>query len=214
METAAGALSSPTGPPLVIGVSLTLYAGWLAPRLADFAAAHPEVSLKIHSLIGRETPPRDAALWISFGQPPPATNSIPLFGERLVPVAHPDIAASITSRDEMLQHQLIEVSDHRKNWAQVLDVDMLASHAKVTHVDTTFAALSLARSGFGLALARPPASDGLVETLGLVPCILELEIPGVEQYHLLNSANAHLNDDAVAFKSWIIDQAGRAVRKT
>ena len=149
MEAAADALSAPSGPPLVIGISQTLYAGWLAPRLPRFVAAHPDLTLEFRSLLGSETPPRDAALWIAFGQPPPGTESATLFGETLLPVAHPDLAASIRSVGDMLHHPLIEVTDHRKNWAQVLALDVLPSTARVIHVDTTLAALSLSLRGRG-----------------------------------------------------------------
>lgn len=209
MEEAADALAQPASPPLTIGVSLTLLAGWLAPRLPDFEAAHPEVSLRIHSMIGNpETPRRDAALWIAFGQPPPGTNSDPLFGESLVPVAHPALAKAIRAPEDMLHQTLIEVADHRKNWAQVFGVDVLPRDASVTFVDTTLSALSLAASGSGLALARPPASDELVKRFGLIDCCPGNHVPGVEYYHILSNAGARLGPGARAFRDWILKRAG------
>lgn len=212
METAAAAIASPDGPPLVIGVSLALSVGWLAPRLPAFLDAHPDIRLEWHSMVGRpETPPRSAALWIAFGQPPPGTEAELLFGETLVPVAHPEVAASITRSEDLLQHRLIEVADHRKTWAQVLGLDVVPEHAQITHVDTTLTALSLASANGGIALARPPATDAVVRSLGLIPCRAEAATPGVEAYHLLRPAGARLDRSAQAFRAWVLREARHAV---
>lgn len=207
IEGAAEALSAPGGPPVVIGVSQTLYTGWLAPRVHGFLEANPEVALQFRSLIGREIPPRDAILWIAFGQPPPGTDSIPLFGEILVPVALPHIAETIHSSTDVLQQPLIMVSEHRKNWPQVLGMDVLPRGTRTIQVDTSLAALSLAGAGCGLALARPPASDDLVERYGLVPCAASLSIPGVESYFLVSNAGSQLSRGALAFKEWVLQEA-------
>lgn len=208
MEAAAAVLSSPRAKPLVIGVSLLLSVGWLASRLPQFLEAHPGISLEVYSLSGRpETPPRMVEVWIAFGQPPPGTQATRLFGETLIPVAHPSVAESIQSVDDMLNHMLIEVSDHRKNWVQVLGADILPERARVSYVDTTLTALALAGAGGGVALARPPASDGLVEKFGLVRCLPDLEVAGVEDYHILSNTGARLSPDAQAFRDWVAGEA-------
>ncbi len=208
MEAAAAVLSSPRSKPLVVGVSLLLSAGWLAPRLPGFLEAHPGVSLELYSLSGRpETPPRTAEVWIAFGQPPPGTEAQRLFGETLIPVAHPDLAARIHNVDDILDHMLIEVADHRKNWVQVLGADVLPERARVNYVDTTLNALALAGAGCGIALARPPASDDLIGKFGLKRCLPGHEVAGVEEYHVLTNAGAQLSPDAEAFRNWVVNEA-------
>lgn len=207
IEAAAEALANPGDPPVVIAVSQTFYTGWLAPRLSRFCAGNPNVYFEFRSLIGQETPPRDAALWIAFGQPPPGTDSVPLFSEELVPVAHPSRAAKIRSINDLLHHPLIEVADHRKNWAQLLGLDMLPRDARAIRVDTTLAALSLAASGCGLALARPPASEDLVSRFGLVPCLDGLRVPGVESYYVVWNSGAPMDQNTRTFKEWVLAEA-------
>ncbi|MEL7379955.1 MAG: LysR family transcriptional regulator [Pseudomonadota bacterium] len=206
MEQAAEVLGTAGSPPLVIGVSQTLYVGWLAPRLSRFFDTNPDVSLDFRSLLGAEIPPRDAVFSISFGQPPPGTESIALFGERLVPVALPHIASEIRTPEDLSEHILIEVADHRKNWTQLLDVDFLPSDIRKIQVDTTLAALCLAKAVSGVALARPPASDDLVKTLGLVPCAEINPVRGVESYHLISYYGLVLSRDALRFRNWIVKQ--------
>ena len=211
MEDAASELSRSTRQKLVVGASLTLSAGWLLPRLPAFLAAHPRLSVEVHSLTGRpETPPLQAEMWIAFGQPPPGTTARMLFGERLVPVAHPDLVRAIGSRDDLDHHPIIEVLDHRRNWLQVLDRDHFPDRADIIHVDTTMAALTLAAAKGGIALARAPASDDLVARLGLVPCLPDIDLGGVEAYYLLHVSTAKLSPGAVAFKDWLVAQASDA----
>lgn len=208
MEAAAAVLASPRPKPLVVGVSLLLSVGWLAPRLPRFLEARPGVSLELYSLSGRpEMPPRAVDLWIAFGQPPPGTEAHRLFGEMLLPVAHPDLAARIRSVDDIYDHMLIEVADHRKNWVHVLGADVLPEQVRVTHVDTTLTALALAGAGGGVALARPPANDDLIRKFGLKRCLPDCEVSGVEDYHLLSNAGVQLSPDAEAFRDWVIREA-------
>lgn len=213
MEMAAASLAAPGGPPLVVGVSMAFSVGWLIPRLPGFTSAHPNVTLELHSLLGRpETPPRTATLWIAFGPPPPGTEGEALFGERLEPVAHPEIAAQVRTLDDALAHPLIEVADHRRNWVQIFGGEVLPGGARVTYVDTTLSALSLAGAHGGIALARPPASDDLVARYGLVPCLPGFGMRGVEEYHVLHAAGALLDPHAKAFLSWICSEAEKTRR--
>lgn len=211
MEAAVEALSAPGGPPLVVAVSQTFYTGWLASRLPRFLEANPDITLEFRSMVGPEVPPRDAALWIAFGQPPPGTESVPLFGETLVPVALPRLAAGIRSSDDLLDHVLIEVADHRRNWAHALGLEILPQLVRRLQVDTTLAALSLAAEGCGIALARPPASDGLVQRFGLVPCPAIDAVVGVETYLLVSNAGMTLTRQARCFSDWIVSEASSAL---
>lgn len=207
MEQAAEVLGTTGAPPLVVGISQTLYVGWLAPRLPRFLDANPDISLDFRSLLGAETPPRDAVFSISFGQPPPGTESTALFGESLIPVASPKIAGEIRTPEDVAKHVLIEVADHRKNWTQVLDADLPPSLITKLHVDTTLAALSLAGAGCGLALARPPASNDLIRAFRLVPCGEFKPVDGVERYHLVSYSGQVLSPDALKFKDWVTQEA-------
>ena len=208
MEAAASALSAPSRSVLVVGVSLAFSIGWLSPRLPHFLQEHPEIRLELHSLIGRsEAPPRHATLWVSFGPPPPGTDATVLFGERLIPVAHPQLASRIRNLDDLRGVTIIEVADHRQNWAQILGSDVVPSSMNILYVDTTLAALSLAASGAGVALARPPATGDLPSRFGLQPCLDDCELPGIEFYHVLHAKDASLSVAARAFKSWLCDEA-------
>ncbi len=208
MEMAAEAISTPERPPVVIGVSLMFSIGWLAPRLPEFLTRHPDINVRMHSMVGRpEMPPREAAQWIAFGPSLPGTDAIPLFGERLVPMAHPELSEKIGTLDDLLHHTLIEVADHRRNWAQVLGEEFLPAGTRLTYVDTTLSAIAIASARGGIALARPPATDQLVEKYGLVPCLPGFELRGVEEYHLTCASGGRLDQGNMAFREWLLEQA-------
>jgi DNA-binding transcriptional LysR family regulator len=208
MESAAAAISSPQRSPLSVAVSKTLSIGWLAPRLPAFFDRHPQIKLELSSMVGRpETPPRTATLWIAFGAPPPGAQATPLFGEQLIPVAHPNIAEQIQDLTDILKFPLLEVSDHRKNWVQIFGGDVLPQNTRVTYVDTTLSALAIAAAQGGVALARPPASDHLQEVYGLMPCLPDFSLRGIEEYHLVHDAGIQLSPHAAAFADWLIHEA-------
>ncbi len=208
MEMAAEAISGPARPTVVIGASLMFSIGWLAPRLSKFLDANPEINIQMNTMVGRpELPPREALQWIAFGPSLPGTDAISLFGERLSPVAHPDLSNRIETVDDLLGHTLIEVADHRRNWAQVLSVDFLPTDCRVVYVDTTLSAFAIASTRGGIALARPPATDMLIGKYGLVPCLPGFELRGVEEYHLTCTSGARLDPANQAFRDWMLAEA-------
>ena len=154
-------------------------------------------------------PPRHAEIWIAFGQQPPGTTAHRLFGERLVPVARRELAQTIDTVDNMLEGTIISVRGHQRNWAQIFGRDYLPPYTRVIEVDTTLAALTLASAGSGFALARSPASDDLVRRLELVPCVPGLSLGGVEDYLLLHPASTPLRREALAFRDWVLAEAGK-----
>lgn len=192
VETTAAALfGRPSNEGLTVQASLILACSWLSSRLAKFRDSHPEVQLQLMTGNDIEEFRRsDADLRIVFGSGPEfGEEGDRLFGEWLYPVATPEIAAGIQSVQDLLQHRLIEIATHRTGWFQVLQaisppdgaageavvgirgerVDMAA--ADICFADTTQLSLALAAEGYGIALARAPATDRLVHLYGLAPCV-------------------------------------------
>jgi LysR family glycine cleavage system transcriptional activator len=197
---------------LVIGASLMLSVAWLAPRLPKFLSDNETVQIDMRALTGRpEKPDPDVAIWIAFGPYPAGVVATHLFGERLIPVAKPETAVSISKPEDMLDHILIEPSAHETTWAHVFGLPVLPSSTRVSMVDNTLAALELAAFNGGIALARAPATDILVERLGLTPCLADFSVIGSEAYHILHYENVSLTKEAKAFYDWITMQKTKAV---
>lgn len=216
VEVAATSLfGTPGVAPVVLRCSAMLAVSWLAPRLPAFEAAHPEVRLVLGTAVNDEDfARRGPDLQITFGMPPgPGEEADVLFGERLYPVARPEVAAAIRQPADLLAHRLIDVMTHRANWPMVLAETGLAGTGAAdrapdtVYTDTTLVAFAMAAAGGEIALARAPASDGIEQLNGLVPCLPGFSTPGLQHYALVRPARARLTRPASAFRDWLLAEA-------
>ncbi|MCE8522505.1 LysR family transcriptional regulator [Ruegeria pomeroyi] len=212
LETTTAGLFGGGGEQIVYVRSILLFAqGVLAPALGGFMAAYPGVDLRLST--GNDVADFQgsvADMQIVFGNPALfGGQADDLMGERLYPVAHPDLAAGITRPEDLLRHRLIDVSAHRAGWLRLFEALRLSPAAgQFLFVDNTVMAAALAAEGVGLALARAPASDTLMARHGLVRCLPGIETPGLERYHLVCEDRARLRRPARQFRSWLLDHLG------
>ena len=195
---------------LVLQVVQLFATSWLAPRLADFTRQHPRMQLHLNVAYRDQDYQRPGAeLKVLFG---PVHRSWAqcdrLFDETIYPVAIPKHARSINRVDDLLQHRLIQISYHHINWNQILHsagIDTIPTRQYCFTEDTT-TALTLAASGYGVALARAPTSDDLVDKLGLEPCLIEPGLESNEAYYLVYQNIESLSPAATQFRNWILRQ--------
>ena len=195
---------------LVLQVVQLFSTSWLAPRLADFTRRHPRMQLHLHVAYRDQDYQRPGAeLKILFG---PVHRSWAqcdrLFDETIYPVASPELARSIRSVEDLLQYRLIQISYHHINWNQILHsagVDSIPTRQYCFTEDTT-TALTLAASGYGIALARAPTSDDLVDKLGLERCLIEPGLGSNEAYYLVYQNIESRSPAATQFRDWILRQ--------
>jgi len=208
IEAVTDEFAQPRQKTLVIGASLMFSIGWLAPRLPAFQKEYQNIKIDLRALTGRpERPDPDVEIWIAFGPYAAGLKAQRLFGEELTPVATPALAAKINTPDDFLDHILIEPAAHETTWANVLGLPVLPASTRVTKVDNSIAALTLAASNGGIALARAPATDNLIAQLGLVPCLDAFSVIGAEAYHILEYEQASPAKEKVDFTKWLLKQA-------
>jgi DNA-binding transcriptional LysR family regulator len=70
----------------------------------------------------------------------------------------------------------------------------------------------MAASGYGIALARSPTTDSLVEQLGLVPCKLSEGLASSEAYYLIYRNTESLSRAAGVFRDWLLAETKNASR--
>lgn len=199
---------------LMLLSDLILTSAWLTPRLPDFAARHPEVQLHVSGAYHDLDYQRSGfELRILFG---PVHRSWAqcdrLFDETIYAVARADIADSIESAGDFLKHRLIQISSHQVNWNQVLQAQGIETipNRQFCFTDTTQIALAMAASGYGIALARAPTTDTLVERLGLKPCAISPGIDSSEAYYLIYQNTESLSAAARKFRDWLLRQTAKA----
>ena len=206
--TAVALFGNPQQQTLSIECSLMFNCSWLAARLVDFQRLHPEVHLQLATsddVPGYSSGGKD--LQITFGLGPSyGQEGDRLYGERLYPVARADIAARIGSLADLLEYPLIEINTHRTSWFQLLAQDdpALIERARFCFADNTVIAVNLAAAGFGIALARAPASDELCRMAGVAPCLEEFAIKSPQEYYLIYPSLAGLSGAARAFRDWLL----------
>lgn len=209
-ETEASLFGEEKENTLVLQAVQLFATGWLAPRLSDFERRHPRMQLHLTVAYRDQDYQRAGAeLKILFG---PVHRSWAqcdrLFDESIYPVASRELAQSIRSVDDLLQQRLIQISTHRINWNQILQragIDSIPTRQFCFTEDTT-TALTLAASGYGIALARAPTTDDLLHRLGLERCAVAPALDSSEAYYLVYQNVESLSAPATQFREWLLAQ--------
>lgn len=182
--------------------------GILAPAYQAFTEAHPKITLFLSSsLHASDMRQGFFDMRIVFGSPLlHEAESDFLLAERLYPVARAEIAESIKTPKDLLEHRLIEVTTHRAGWAHVFEqMGEAPVAARFAYADSTLVAMSMASAGAGVALARAPVSVKAVMDAGLRPCLLGFETSGREGYHLIYPERDALRRPARMFRAWLLE---------
>ena len=210
-ETAASLFGQNREYTLTLQADLIFTTMWLSPRLPEFTRQFPEVQLHLNgSYYDLDYQRAGAELKIIFG---PVHRSWAqcdrLYDELIYPVAIPVIAEAIEKPEDFLQHKLIQISTHQINWNQILQsvgIDTVPTK-QLCFTDSTQIALALAESGYGIALARSPTSNRLVEKLGLKPCAISVSLNSTEAYYLVYQNQESLSPAAGIFRQWLLETA-------
>jgi LysR family glycine cleavage system transcriptional activator len=156
---------------LTVSVAPAFAAKWVAPRLADFAAKHPDLDVRIDAAMGLVDFGADGVdLAIRYGAGQwPGLESRLLMAESVTPVCAPGLAAQIAAPADLAQHALIHDESSRSD-ESCPDWPMWLRAAGVAGVDAirgprfnqSNLAIEAAISGRGVALAkRALAQDDL-----------------------------------------------------
>lgn len=110
--------------PVTITASIGVTALWLLPRLGEFQQRYPNIDIRLaanNKLLDLETEGADLAIRYCAGKNAPH-GSVRLFGEAVVPVAHPSLAVRQLSSPGVIEDQvLLEFDDPRRPWLQWAD---------------------------------------------------------------------------------------------
>lgn len=182
--------------------------GLLAPKLAEFEALHPEI--KLHVTTGNAATDFKQGfsdLMVIFGAPSSyGAESDKLMGEKLYPMARPDVAEQIKTPQDMLKFPLIEVATHRAGWMQLFEAyNIRPTGARFIYTDNSIMAIVQAQHSAKIVLARAPATDLAVNAAGLVPCLPDFTLEGIQSYHIVYQDRANLRPAAQKFRRWLMD---------
>lgn len=194
---------------LAVSAPPTFAVRWLLPRLARFAARHPDVAVTIDTTHRQVEFPLDGVdLAIRMGRGVwPGIDAVALIQEELVPVCAPSFRAEHGVRADLRTVPLIHVTSVTEDWAAWFEG---AGHQPARldgglRVDTIQMAFDAAYQGLGVAIGRRPLVDDdlragkLVEFCGpLVKC--------KTGYWLVASPEFLRGYEATMFRAWITEE--------
>lgn len=194
---------------LVIRAPASFATFWLAPRLPSFQKAHPDIALRISSIVWpRSAIEEGTDIEIRFGDGKwPDTWSERIAHCGAVVVCHP---GSVPQGSELQRAMtlsrapLIHISGYEDFWQRIF-----APHKIMTppyhglNVDTSMAALELAASGYGPTIALEHFARPYLAT-GRLALALETRLP-IEQSHyvLLVEGARRQRPETILFRDWL-----------
>ncbi|SEW39803.1 transcriptional regulator, LysR family [Cognatiyoonia koreensis] len=200
-------------------------AKWLAPRMYDFAQAHPEIELRFVAGLRLADFDRDEVdVAIRFGlEADDSLHAEPLIEEWVTPMMTPQMAEHIKEpadlKDAILVHDesMSSVSDEGSwaNWTKVQGIDIDTSHGpRFSQADH---ALDAAMSGAGVVLGRVSLAARAMEA-GRLVAPFELGIIVSPKFRFVCPKGNETLPKIAAFHDWVlqeISQSGkfRAERK-
>ena len=218
-QAVAKILREQTAQPLTIATNQPFASIWLIPRLARFRARYPAMDVFISAdnrIVDLDRERIDLAVrYCTEAMVPPG--SVRLFGERLVPVCSPALAADperpLKHPADLVRHVLLHIDDERGrypwlNWSVWLaanGVDGIASAGtlRFNHFDQVVQA---ALDGQGVALGRVPLIDRLLAQ-GKLVAPFRNRYATTRAYFIVRGAASALRPEAQAFIDWLIEEA-------
>ncbi len=190
---------------------------WLIPRLPDFAAKHPDITVHIETrtrpFLFNDTA-FDAAIYAGTAAQTAnwaGTQSTVLLNEDVVPVCSPALLAGRKplSPAAIARMPLLQQSTRPDGWRQWFDaqhVDAPRAHSGPRYELFTMIE-SAAAHGLGVALMPTLAiQDALARGELVVAC--ERPLRGERSYYLVTPATQDERPAVALFRAWLLEQAG------
>ncbi|MFG5381623.1 transcriptional regulator GcvA [Yoonia sp. R2-816] len=192
---------------------------WLAPRLYDFAQAHPEIELRFHASLRIANFDRDEVdVAIRFGLG--TTGDVfaePLIQEWMTPMMSPELARDITTPADLAGATLIhddsiaflEPPCDWAAWCKAAEINIDTDHGpRFSQADH---ALDVAMTGAGVVLARVSLATRALET-GRLVAPFDLGIVADAQFRFVCPKGNETRPHIKAFHDWMMDEI-KASRK-
>lgn len=199
------------GPQLVRVHSAPSFAAqWLAPRLAQFLAAHPKIEVRLAASTDyARFSNDDFDIDIVYGQPhAEGVEIIPLKEETVTPLCSPALAASIRNPVDLLDQTLIRSDVKQVQWHQWFAANGLQAPAlHGMRFDRSFLAIATAAEGLGVALESTLLAERELATGRLIAPLAGRSIDIRYVGHRLVYPRASRQRSAVrAFAEWITSE--------
>jgi DNA-binding transcriptional LysR family regulator len=220
LETLASASltlrANPTGGSLNLAILPAFGMHWLAPRLASFARAHPEVTVNLSTRLRPfdfEGSGFDAA--IHYGrQDWPGVGYLKLMDEDILAVAAPSLTGPLAHPDDILAHPLLQMQSRPGDWGRWLAHHGRPGQRPPGMLFDQFATLTQgAVHGLGLALIPTFLIQRELAEGRLIP-VHGPAIPALGSYYLVWPQNRPARGPLASFRAWAAQEADDATLTT
>ncbi|WP_068110034.1 transcriptional regulator GcvA [Tropicimonas marinistellae] len=187
---------------------------WLAPRLFDFAAAHPDLELRFVAtlkLADLERDPVDAA--IRFGEVvDPALFSREIFRDWVTPMMSPALAEQVTGMECLRKFPILHQDDigflrHPVDWAAWFRAAGLGkAPTSGPHFGQADHAINAAVAGLGIVLGRATLAEDDIKA-GRLVAPFPLALRSSAAYRFLCRRGAETQPKIAAFLDWMISES-------
>lgn len=201
--------ANPLGGNLNLAILPAFGAHWLAPKLAQFKARHPEVSLNLSTRLR----PFDIAAEgfdaaIHYGREDwPGAMHLHLLDETLMAVAAPSlIPAPLARADDILSYPLMQLDSRTGDWGRWLAHHGHAGPRPTAMMFDQYATMSTAAlHGLGAALLPSFIAEGYLATGQLIPAFGPA-IPAAGRYYLVWPKDTAPRAAFTSFHAWLQTQ--------
>jgi len=205
-SVAAGA--NPDGGALNLAILPAFGMHWLAPRLADFARAHPEVTVNLSTRLAPfdfRTHAFDAA--IHFGRKDwPGAGYLPLMPETVVAVAAQSLVPDADDPDSLRAMTLLHLDTRPRAWARWFAGHGLAAPTEIGMVFDQFSTMAQAAiHGLGVALLPTFVAAPHLDSGALVQAA-KGSGQSIGDYYLVWPADRPSPPSLRSFRAWLSTQ--------
>jgi DNA-binding transcriptional LysR family regulator len=200
---------------LTVSTTVTFASLWLVPKLAGFQSAQPGVQVRLVAENRLQDLDREG-IDVAIRYSPPAVagrGARKLFGERVLPVASPGVAARLKlERPEDLARAVLLEYDGVPHtvwltwpvWFETMKVPM-PRPAGTLQFTQYHQIIQAAVAGQGVALGRVPLVDQLLRSRELVAPFGRTRTTAAESraYYVMVSPRAAARPEVAAFASWL-----------
>ena len=186
---------------------------WLAPRMYDFAQAHPEIELRFLATLRITDFDRDevdVAIRFGLGQDKDVY-ARPLIEEWMTPMMTPAMAAQIDAPEKLAQAVLIHDDSIRPfktpmgwgAWAKAAGVTLDDTHGpRFSQADH---ALDAAMAGAGVVLGRVSLATRALET-GRLVAPFDVGLISDAQFRFVCPPGSEKRPHIAAFEAWVMEE--------
>jgi LysR family transcriptional regulator, glycine cleavage system transcriptional activator len=187
-------------------------AQWLTPRLAGFMKHHPGVELRLAAGTDYTRFTSDEFdADIVYG--PPRVEGlvvVPLGEETITPMCAPELAETITTPADLLNHVLIQTDSKQIQWSDWFTANgLIAPPPNGSRFDRSFLAIAVATQGLGVALESTRLAERELASGRLVMPLERTSIPvRYVGHNLVFPRHVRQRQPLRTFAEWLLAELG------